>query len=422
MPDLKLRQLLDALHADRYPDALRPFLPPDGPPPELEATRLQAPTCYWAVYRTGGGWITVKSFLSADAYRGYRASLERYHRDRVDRPDHPRGGITFAPDLNAVVWAFPFDPAMPELHRCVDGDWVARAWPRCRYAILIAEPVDYTPEIGAVVAYRDPERRRVVAYGKTSPKETAGLVYLVMDRLWRSGARREGRLRLAKPLAFRPDADFLLQTRVFGRPLEGDRNDLLFLRLARHAGEALATVHGADIPFGPTRGLDDLRRRLADSRDELALAAPTLVPTYRDLLDQIGQRAERSEPAPPVPSHGDFKYDQFLRYRQQFVLIDFELFCQAEPALDLGTFCAYLPPSRPFGWRDAAAAEALRTAFLRSYESAAGWLVNPERLALHESAMLALRALALVWRQRPDWQQRASQMLALAMERLVSAA
>src|SRR5688500_4217094 len=132
------------------------------------------------------------------------------------------------------------------------------------------------------------------------------------------------------------------------------------------------------------------------------------------------QRATRSKPEPAVPSHGDYKYDQLLRYRQQFVLIDFELFCQAEPGLDLGTFCAYLPPSRPGDWRESAAAELLREAFLAAYERAAPHPIDRERLALHEAAMLAIRGMSYVWRQRRDWRLMAGSLFDIALERLVT--
>jgi aminoglycoside phosphotransferase (APT) family kinase protein len=192
------------------------------------------------------------------------------------------------------------------------------------------------------------------------------------------------------------------------------------MRLAVEAGRVLAAVHATDVPLGPENRLESLFGRLEESLADLALVAPPLHAQVRRLLDQLRDRAARAAPEAPVPSHGDFKYDQFLRHRQQFVLIDFELFCQAEPALDLGTFCAYLPPSRPLGWRDSAAAELLRAAFLKSYRRARHQPIDFRRLALYEAAMLAIRATALVTRQHVDWATRASQMLDLAMERLVA--
>ena len=96
------------------------------------------------------------------------------------------------------------------------------------------------------------------------------------------------------------------------------------------------------------------------------------------------------------------------------------MFCQAEPALDLGTFCAYLPPSVAEDWRDGAATETLRTSFLESYEESTGEPIDFDRLALYESAMLALRGLSYLWQQLSGWEVRTSQLIDLAFERLVN--
>lgn len=396
--------------------SLAPFLG-EGTPIEVDSTRLQPPTCFWSVYRSGDRWAALKVFFVRGEYASYAATLAEYHPERIDRPDHPAGGIRLLPELNGVLWGFPFDPAMPELGKCLDGRWVGELMGR--RGSLQPRIVDYNPEIGATIAYRDPSQGRVVAFGKASPHETSGLIYIVMDRLWRSQARETGSLKLAKPLAFRAEADFLLQTRVRGKPIGSDRNRAVFLDLVDHAGGALAGVHAADIPFGPKRGLAGQLARLHESVAELALTSPRLNQQLVHLLVQLNARAERTPEQTFVPSHGDFKYDQFLQYRHHFVLIDFEMFCQAEPSLDLGTFCAYLPPSRPSGWEEAAAAELLRGAFLRSYEKAAGRPIDYPRLALHEAAMLAIRGMSYAWRQRTDWQLLTGQLLDLALDRLV---
>src|SRR6266540_4988627 len=190
------------------------------------------------------------------------ARLAELYLDRLGHPCHPLGGLLLAPELNAVLWAFPFDPAMPSLDRCLDGEWNAVVLRRRSPAPLRSELVRYDPEVGAVFAYREPARGRVVAYGKDAPQDSCGLVYLVMDRLWRSPARRTGQLHLARPLAFRPQAGLLLQTPVGGRPVSGERNRTVFLKLVEHAASALAAIHRTDIPFGPQRSLDSLIARL----------------------------------------------------------------------------------------------------------------------------------------------------------------
>lgn len=418
MPDLKLPAVLEAADPETMAAVLDPFLGNGDAAPKVETTRLQPPICYWAVYEHGHRRATFKAFFHESDFLDYREKLERYYPERIDRPDHDAGGIAFLPELNAVVWGFPFDPVMPELWRCMEPEWVADVMRKPGLA-LECKLIDYNPEIGAIVAYRRAADRAVVAFGKVSTEETCGLIYLVMDRLWNSAARRENRLLMPKPLAYRPRVGFLLQARVYGRPIEPDRNSRTFMELVKAAGSTLSTLHDVDVPFGPERPLAFLIDRLANGLDDLKLTAPPLYITMRGLVDQLRERDAAGRPSGVVGCHGDFKYDQLLKHRRRFILIDYELFCQAEPWLDLGTFCAYLVPTSPRDWRDSAATELLRAEFLRGYLRSGRWIDWP-RLGLYEAAMLATRALSLVWGQMGGWQMRASGLLDLALERLVA--
>jgi aminoglycoside phosphotransferase (APT) family kinase protein len=256
-------------------------------------------------------------------------------------------------------------------------------------------------------------------FGKVTPTEAGGLEYEVMDELWRSPARQRGDLLVTRPLAYRPELGLLLQARVRGRPFAGRRNSRAYIVLAEAAGLAAAALHSTEVALGPERDLEHSLARLVAGLDELALTAPPLHGSMRRLIEQIRSRAARVGPDGAVPSHGDLKYDQLLRYRHRFILIDFELFCQAEPWLDVGHFCAYLPPASPEDWRDGAAAELARGRVLAAYRRAAGRSIVWERLAVYEAAVLAQRGLSYVWAHDRDWQLRASAMIDLAFERLV---
>ena len=49
MSDVKLQPLLEAIHPDKMRPALEPFLGELSASAQLDTSRLQAPTCYWAV-------------------------------------------------------------------------------------------------------------------------------------------------------------------------------------------------------------------------------------------------------------------------------------------------------------------------------------------------------------------------------------
>jgi hypothetical protein len=418
MATLKLTTVLEAANPALMEPHLRPFFGGSDAPITVETTRLQPPICYWAVYRCGDQRVVFKSFFDGNDVEPYAAKLREYYPDRIDRPDHPEGGLAFLPELNGVLWMFPFDPAMPSLNRCLDGAWVADAI-RTPARTLTPRVLDYNPEIGAVFVYVDDRGRRRV-FGKCSPTDTAGLEYMVMDALWRSPARERGDLLVTRPLAYRHEMGILLQAHVRGRPFHGRRNSTALVDLAVSAGAETAALHETEIAFGPERGLERFLTRLEDGLQEVALTAPPLYPTLRRLIDQIATRAARTPAAEPVSCHGDLKYDQFLRYRRKYILIDFEMFCRAEPWYDLGHFCAYLPPSTPDDWRDSASAEVARERFLAAYAHASGVPINWDRLGTYEAAVLALRGLSYVWAHDHDWQIRASSMIDLAFERLVS--
>lgn len=421
MPNVQLAPLLKATEPQRLRSKLDDFFGPDSAhAPTIETTRLQPPVCYWAVYRSGTQRATLKCFFAGEQYERYTRRLERHFRDRIGEPRHPQGGLVFLPEINGVLWGFPFDPMMPGLARCIDGRWIASLAPELGVEPLEPRIVNYKPELGAIIAYAEPGRGQVLAYGKCAPSEVVSPVYLVMEKLWRSPSRVDGTLRLPRPLVFRPEAGLLLQEAAAGVPLSGPRNREAFLRLVENAGRALAAMHGTEIGFGKQRSLEERLQRVQTGLQDTVLFAPGVHRTLQRVANQLVSRAGRGEAEPPVLCHGDFKYDQLLEQDGQFTLIDFELFCRAEPAYDLGLFCAYLPNSSPADWRDAAATNALRAVFLHSYEERAGGPINRERLALHESAMLVLRALTALRRQQGDAQHRASQMLDLALDRLVN--
>lgn len=417
MPELTLNALLDATRGEGLRALVAPFWGEEAAAPKHEGTRLQPPICYWGVYRgTDGRRVVFKSFFSEATYREYVAQIEEHYPERIGLPGHPAGGIVLHPDLNAVLWGFPFDPAMSGLQYCLDGQWAAevleqREPPR-------VEALQYRPEVGAVLAYYAGDGE-AVAYGKVTPEQRVGTIWLVMDRLWTSRVAQEGVLRTAQPLGYRPTLGLLLQAPVPGKTVGRDRNRLIFQELVRYAGPALAALHTEDLPFGQPRGLDELLMRIEAGLSDVVLAAPTLRGSLQRLLGELQRRSGRGGSLPLVPSHGDFKYDQFLEADGQFTLIDFELFCRAEPSLDLGTFCAYLPNTTPRDWQEGLAVELLRAEFLRTYEEATGAGVDLDRMALYEAAMLGIRGLSHVWTRQRHWKVRAGQLLDLALERLV---
>ena len=414
--DLKLRSVLQAASPRRMAPALERFTPGGGPPRVL-LSRLQAPLCLWLVYDAGGRRVTFKSFFDEGAYGRYLEQIERFYPGRLDIPGHERGGIVPLPKLNGLLWALPFDPQMPQLWRTFNGGWVADLAGEAQPWTASLER--YNPEIGVILSYRD-RRGRPRAFGKVATNQADGQrVYDAMAGLCQVFEPKVGTARLARPLAYDQASGLLLQERVPGGPLPSNRNSSAFMALMPAAAGAAGAVHDSGLSFGREHTLADELARLERCLPELALTAPGLYPTMRTLLAQLAARAGSAEPVELVPCHGDFKWNQLLASRGGFTVIDFELCCQAERWLDVGWFCAYLPPASPRDWRESLAVELLRDRFLDAYQQATGRPLDLNRLALYEAIALALRAMTQVWQHQGAWYLSASFFLDLAIDRLM---
>ncbi|TMF59176.1 MAG: hypothetical protein E6I22_00795, partial [Chloroflexi bacterium] len=171
------------------------------------------------------------------------------------------------------------------------------------------------------------------------------------------------------------------------------------------------------ISVGQPHNVDLELERLYRRLDEFKLSAPRAYMLIRGLLKQIAARAERVPPEVAVPSHGDYKYNQFLFDGQRFGMIDVEYFVQAEPSFDLGKYCGHLWPASPKDWTDSAQAKEARRIFLDAYLR-----VRPKyegrRFSIYEALSLATRALVVTWAQSRNYQYMAETLIALGYEQL----
>jgi Ser/Thr protein kinase RdoA (MazF antagonist) len=401
-----------------------------------EGRRFEAPRVLWNVYqadlRMPDGtelrrlfWTKVY-FQDADC-EDYRHRNRRLLNDRGRSPLDPRGFGRFFPDHNMFLFFWPRDPAFPSLPSVFDPDLmrsvlsphIEHLAPRAQVEALECVRVKYLPEISCIVRYdaNTQNARPLSIYGKVQHSRRGQLTYDVMRCLWNLPARESGELVLAEPLAYYPEHDLLLQSALPGEEIPSDRHSDVFMAQCEAAGRALGHFHSSGIVGGPSHSAEYEIDRLYERLEEYRMASPQLYLMVRDLLQQVTSKARRIQMEAPVPSHGDYKYNQFLFDGEKFGLLDVEYFVQAEPSFDLGKYCAHLAPSSPKHWSDTAQAELGRRLFLDAYLS-----VRPDyrgaRFWLYETLALATRTLVIMWSRPRNWEYTAQAMIALAYERL----
>jgi len=116
----------------------------------------------------------------------------------------------------------------------------------------------------------------------------------------------------------------------------------------RLTAQALARLHTSSSihPHAatPRTGTKEAQRT-KERAQLLAGHNPEQAVHVQQLAQQLASRLEALQPESYRPAHGGFKASQLLFHSHQVIVTDFDGFCLADPALDVGYFLAYLRPS-----------------------------------------------------------------------------
>lgn len=233
-----------------------------------------------------------------------------------------------------------------------------------------------------VVRYK-PGRRCLVEYelevmGPETPHEVITLLgkarakgldiatYRLCEALWISGFHEESYdgISVPQPIGVVPELNMWFQLKVQGTPA----TDLLMgsdgIELAGRIAEAIHKVHRLNIPARRRHTMAD---ELSILRERLAAVAENN-PMWKDRIEWVLAACHRLGSSMPEPGaagiHRDFYPGQVIVNGNRIYLVDFDLYCEGDPGLDIGNFAGHLQ------------------------EQALRMLGNPRGLADQESAMV----------------------------------
>ncbi len=305
-------------------------------------------------------------------------------------------GVLRAEAIGLSVQAFPADNGLPALAASCDIslrsvfeaiEQAARRQLQDENVTLtqvMAEPVRYKPGNRCVIRYRltlnshqHDEQKHLTIFGKVyADPQQARTVQELQQRLYDEQVSRLGTtlagLTSSTPLLPRPlgivdeigltlneavqplslDEAMLTGTRALQPRLERGRGGIISsisipeeeLRLT---AVVLARLHTSEVrPAGgaPRTGAKEAKRA-RERAGLIAGANAAQAETTRRLAHDLATRLEALEPDAYRPAHGGFKSSQLLFHSGQVFVVDFDGFCLADGALDVGYFLAYLRPS-----------------------------------------------------------------------------
>lgn len=112
--------------------------------------------------------------------------------------------------------------------------------------------------------------------------------------------------------------------------------------IARRIAEAIHKLHRLGPPPRRRHTMTDELRILHERLPLVAQTRPDLAERLDHLLDACDRLAAESPALPPRPIHRDFYADHVLVDGPRLCLLDLDLFCEGDPALDVGNFCGHL--------------------------------------------------------------------------------
>jgi aminoglycoside phosphotransferase (APT) family kinase protein len=177
------------------------------------------------------------------------------------------------------------------------------------------------------------------------------------------------------------------------------------------------------LELGEARPLDVELARLRSNLAHMTKLSPQLARQLGNWLDLVEERAASTPILDLCQCHGDFSYTQLIFDGPQAGLVDFDNFCRAEPALDLGQFLAYLHyaglkarAASPGAERDGVT-EDLARRFADSYLASGGRLEALRRVPIYEATNL-IRMAEHAWQNLKS--RRLEQLVTLLGERMAA--
>lgn len=234
--------------------------------------------------------------------------------------------------------------------------------------------VRYKPGRRCLIEYeltQDNPSRTVTLMGKARASGLDLSVYQLQLALWDKGFSVDSLdgISVPQPAGIIPEFHMWLYRKVSGVPvtqlLPGERG----LYLARRIAQAARKVHTSNVTTNKCHTISDEIAILYERLPLVSAIKPAIKERITRLLKACGEAAGRIPIAVSTGIYRDFYADQILADAQRLYLLDLDLYCQGDPALDIGNFIGHIKELslREYGDADALfdREEALREEFLR---------------------------------------------------------
>lgn len=377
---------------------------------------------------------TGEQVLCGRAYPEGR-SQSQWEKARGRAVVQPRFGtaLLYLPELEMVLWSFPNDRKMVTLPAALDlgrgtseslrerlASHLAPGWHVMNTASQVVHYVgEHTCTARTSIDLFDPStngRQAMTLFGKTYYDEEGAETDRVMRQLWKSEARRSGRLAVAQPLWYDAGLKTLWQLGVQGATLEGcDIDGPEFPSVLAEAARAVAALHVTPLSHRRSVTKSDLLSNLNTVASLLTRCRPACRSVLGPLVSRLTVQAETIPDHPTATLHGDLHMKNLFRTGNRVTLIDLDNVSAGSPYRDLGSLIAGLHYYSLLRGGAEGTVPRLAEAFLRSYEAHVPWRVSRELVDWHTAvALITERAYRCMTRLKEGRLDLVEDLIALA--------
>jgi hypothetical protein len=265
---------------------------------------------------------------------------------------------------------------------------------------LLIDRTFMSDRLGAAIATahivrRKGERRAIVRYetdngpmlAKVRAGHRASSPYRLMQAFRTVGFEETSDVRVAEPVAAFDDLETWVQRVAPGQP--GELAVAVDpIAVARAGADAAYRIHTAGVSTRRVHTIDDELRILCERFTQVRSQQPKLSGELDRVLDRGAAMAASLGARPSCAIHRDFYADQLLISSDHVTVIDFDLYCTGDPAVDIGNFIGHLSEQALRTMGDVHALDEARDACVDAFCSRAGDSHRPA-IALYDVLTLA---------------------------------
>ena len=189
----------------------------------------------------------------------------------------------------------------------------------------------------------DAPRRKARLVGKIRARRYGTEGFRMLEAVWNAGfhAHSSDGISVPEPIGVIPRFKMWLQRKIIGAEATTELLRRDGALLARRLAEAIHKLHTAEVPAKRSHTMADELRILHEHLPQVAEVKPELNRRIARLLRACDRLGAALPPPTTCGIHRDFYPAQVLVEQDRLFLLDFDLYCQGDPALDVGNFLGH---------------------------------------------------------------------------------